>query len=178
MSPSHKFEILEGLPPYGPLAESFAAARGSSSEGFVVRFFPDQGESWVGNFPAGSSRRNVVFEHPNKRDFIVVAGGDGYVIDPVTRQCSNRFGGDIDTIISLPELTAIVFGNGLWFEALGTNGYLWRSKRISWDGIQNIKQEGLLLSGEAWSPPDDCWYPFSLDLQSGEFTGGSYSFPE
>lgn len=179
MQAGQKFQILEGLPPYGPVAESFCEKGSAShSEGFVVRFFPVQGESWVGNFPSQLGGYNAVLEHPNKRDFIVISGGDAHVIDPETRQCFYRFGSSIYSAIEIPEMTAIIFENGLWFEAIGVNGHLWRSGRISWDGFQNLKHEGLVLSGEAWSPPDNCWYPFTLDLNSGEFTGGCPSLPQ
>jgi hypothetical protein len=31
------------------------------------------------------------------------------------------------------------------------------------------------LVGEAYTPLDDAWYPFSVDLLSGDVSGGSYS---
>jgi hypothetical protein len=75
-------------------------------------------------------------------------------------------------------LSSVLFGNGLWFELLGAVGLHWRSRRISWDGMREVRLEGLRLFGEAWSPFEDCWLPFELDLCSGEFTGGSYNGPD
>ena len=49
-----KFEILSGLPPYGPSAEAFSATgQGKHKEGFVVRFRADDDNAWVGNFQPG-----------------------------------------------------------------------------------------------------------------------------
>ena len=48
------FEILTGLPGTGPWPEQFSATGlGTHSEGFVVRFVPDHGEAWIGNFLPG-----------------------------------------------------------------------------------------------------------------------------
>jgi hypothetical protein len=47
------FEVLTGLPPYGPPAERFSATgQGTHREGFVVRFTDSRGRQWVGNFQA------------------------------------------------------------------------------------------------------------------------------
>lgn len=172
----HKFQVLEGLPPYGPVAES--CGNKSHSEGFVVRFFPEEGESWVGNYQHSGSDFSSVLEHPNKNDFVVIAGGEAHVIEPVTHKCREEFGGAIDSALFVNELNIVVLGDGLCFRAMNAEGHLWKSKRISFDGFQNIRQEGITLSGEAWSPPDDRWYPFSLNLESGEFTGGSFPLPQ
>jgi hypothetical protein len=59
------FEILPGLPPYGPPAEAFPGNYGKHREGFVVRFTPDEGESWAGNFQPGARGCDGVFAHPN-----------------------------------------------------------------------------------------------------------------
>src|SRR5271165_588214 len=48
------FEILNGLPPYGPAALPFPeAGRGAFREGLIVRFHGVAGDSWVGNFQKG-----------------------------------------------------------------------------------------------------------------------------
>jgi hypothetical protein len=172
------FEVLPGLPPYGPWAEAFTATGlGRQREGVVVRFQPDQGESWVGNFQRGASNLDSVLSHPNDREVLVIAGGEGYVVDPQDRTKREYFGGYIQLVLQVPELSAIVFGNGLWFELLGPAGWLWTSGRISWDGMREVRREGLRLSGEACSPQGPS-IAFVLDLRSGEFTGGSYNGPQ
>lgn len=171
------FEILPGLPPYGDDIEAFSeTGQGRYREGFVVRFDPDNSTSWVGNFQPGLSSFEEVLRHPNGREFLVIAAGQGYLVDPNVRTKREYFGGQIENAIQIPELNSILLGNGLWFELIGPNGFQWRTKRISWDGMQQLQLNDLKLSGEAWSPLENCWIPFVLDLITGEFSGGSYNW--
>jgi hypothetical protein len=172
------FDVLPGLPPYGDWPEAFTATgQGRQREGYVVRFRPDASASWVGNFQPGLSSFQDVLRHPNGREFLVIAGGHGYIVDPHDRAKREYFGAQIEIAVQAPELNNIVFGNGFWLESLGPDGWQWRSGRISWDGMRELRCDGLQLLGQAWSPLENCWLPFALDLRSGEFTGGSYNGP-
>jgi hypothetical protein len=173
-----RFEVLSGLPPYGPLAESFSATgHGRHREGFVVRFVSKSGDQWVGNFQPGLGGCSIVLEHPDGTNLIVIAGGQGYVVDPECRQCLAMFGADIQSTFHSPEIAAFIFENGLWFEAIGRSGHLWRSERISWDGMKDLVVDGLAVTGSAWHYSDR-WLPFRLNLMNGDFTGGSYAGPD
>ena len=173
-----RYEILEGLPPYGAMPEQFSfGSKGTHREGVVVRFFPDSGPTWVGNFQRGLTKFDDVMLHPNGSHVIIFAGGQGYTIDPDTRSLIKTWGGAVEIAIEFQDRRVIVLGDGLWFEAIGETGTLWRSKRISWDGMQGITlSEGRIL-GEAWNP-DGFWVPFSVDLTTGEVEGGSYCGPD
>ena len=172
------FDILLGLPTYGDRPEAFTATgQGRHREGYVVRFHPDGSASWVGNFQPGLSSFDTVLQHPNGRHFLVISGGQGYVVDPEDQAQREYFGTQIEVALHVPELDSVVFGNGLWFELLGPGDCQWRSGRISWDGMRMLRREELRLFGEAWSPLEDCWLPFELDLCTGEFIGGSYNGP-
>ena len=174
-----EFEILPGLPPYGPLPEQFSSTgMGMHSEGFVVRFFPPTGEDWVGNFQPGLTNCSTVIKHPNGHWLVVISGGKAYVVDPGIRNSIREFGGKIQDVLPIPELPAIVFGNGCCFKAVGQTGELWTSRRISWDGMRSLQVEHTTLQGEAYNPRTDRWFPFSLDLVSGQAEGGSYSGPD
>src|SRR5580704_6263964 len=109
------FEILHGLPPYGPPAEAFSATgHGKHREGFVVRFTTKSGDSWVGDFQPGLGGCSAVLEHPNGENVIVLSGGQGYVVDTEDHRCVNTFGAQIGSVFHISELGQIVFGNGLW----------------------------------------------------------------
>jgi len=78
MTNSARWEVLDGLPAYGPMSEPFSTTgQGMHREGLVDRFFPPTG-SWVGNFQRGLSSLDEVFAHPDGRHVVVVAGGTGY----------------------------------------------------------------------------------------------------
>ena len=171
------FELLPGLPPYGPEALPFSATgQGTHSEGLVVRFTADDGTCWTGNFQPGLGQCETVLRHPDERRFVVVAGGQAYVIDPNDSSRWEHFGGSIETALEISDLNALLFGNGLWFELLGANGTIWRSRRISWDGMRDVAIQGLTLTGQSWCY-DDTWTDFALDLVEGTVNGGSYSGP-
>lgn len=74
---------LPGLPPYGELPLRFSAhGVGTHSEGFVVEFQTSTDRNWVGNFVRGLNKFDWIGSHPNGREALVIAGGQGYLIDP------------------------------------------------------------------------------------------------
>ncbi len=176
---SDTWEILDGLPAYGPAAQPFSATGfGTHSEGVVVKFLATSGE-WMGNFQRGMSSCDEVFQHPDGRHLVVVAGGTAYVVDPEARLLARHFGAQIEHVIPIPGEPLVLLSNGLWLEALDARGTAWRSRRISWDGFRGLALDGHLLRGEAYAPEgvDGAWYGFEVDVRSGEVTGGSYSGP-
>jgi hypothetical protein len=170
-----KFRILSGLPTYGPLPKQFSATgQGTHREGFVIEFLPKSTRKWVGNFQPGLSNLYTVIDHPNSQDLIVISGGQAYVISPKQEKLKTTFGGGIEFCEYSKEIQCFIFGNGLWFEIVHKNGEPWKTKRISWDGMQNIQIKGTELSGEAYDPMTDQWYSFEVDLVHGLHKGGSY----
>jgi hypothetical protein len=173
------WEILDGLPVYGPMAEPFSATgQGTHREGLSVRFSPPTG-SWVGNFQRGLTSLDEVFAHPNGRHVVVVAGGTAYIVDADGHSLVAHFGAQIEQIVLVPATGFVLLGNGLWFEALGPAGTAWRSRRISWDGMREVTLAGTVVRGEAYAPegPDGTWYPFEVDAMTGTVSGGSYNGP-
>jgi hypothetical protein len=170
-----RFEILPGLPPYGPMATSFTwnGAR-EHREGLVVRFYPDASEPWIGNFLGGSTNCNTVLYHPNGAYVIVVAQGEACIVDLERRAVIDRMAGDIDQVFSIPSLGSVVFQRAADFIAIKGDGSGWYSPRISWDGFRNIEVYETELRGEAYSPCGDLWEPFKLDLLTGHCSDGIY----
>ncbi len=167
------FEVLTGLPPYGPQAEAFSATgQGLHREGLVVRFVDSRGRDWIGNFQPGLGGISDAVQHPDGRHILVVAGGQGYIVDPNERASRQYFGGDVQDILPVPDF-GVLIGNALWFEAIGSAGTLWTSGRISWDGMQGLAIDGRILRGESWDALTDRWVPFELDLVTGCWNGGA-----
>lgn len=179
MVDSLRWEVLDGLPAYGPMAVPFSATgQGTHREGLVVRLLPPTG-SWVGNFQRGHSSLDEVFGHPDGQHVVVVAGGTAYVVDAESHRLVATFGAQIEQILLVPAGGFVLLGNGLWFEALGPTGTAWRSRRISWDGMRNVSLAGTVVHGEAYAPEglNGTWYPFELDAMTGAVSGGSYNGP-
>jgi len=142
-------------------------------EGLVVEFAPNSGGTWVGNFQRGMTRFDHVTHEPGTERFVIIAGGNAYVVDPETHRCERTFGAQIEQVWVLED-GSLVVSNGLWLEALGESGLTWRSRRISWDGFRSLQMHAGRITGEAWNPVDDEWTPFSVFLATGEVEGGSY----
>lgn len=176
-SEGRQFQILEGLPPYGPSALPFPTngAR-SHSEGLVVRFTPLVGEPWVGNFQPGVTSYRDVLQHPDGQRAFVISGGQGYIVDPSNHGGAQEIGGAYTDAVALDDSLVLITPCEL--ELHGPEGLRWRTKRISWDGLQSVQVDPIraVITGEAWSPLDDSWSRFVVDLRTGDVTGGSYAF--
>jgi hypothetical protein len=173
-----RFRVLPGLPATGPLPEQFSSTgRGTHREGFVVAFSPEGNPTWVGNFQPGVTDYFSVLLHPDGKSVIVIAGGQAYVINPEERRLLAIFGGSIDIVLAVPFRGLLVTSNGVWLEAWDNSGLRWQSRRVSWDGMQNVRIDNDKVRGEAWSPFDDREYPFAVDLTTGTVEGGSYDGP-
>ena len=174
-----KWEVLPGLPPYGPPALNFSATgHGTHTEGYVVRFESENGESWVGNFKSRFLSFCNVSQHPDGEKVVVVAGGTAYVISPRTRECLQTFGAQIEWTGWLLTEGLLLFASLTDVLALDKDGIRWRSRRISWDGLRKLSVVGVWLTGEAYTPLEDEWRPFRLNALNGVVEGGTYSEPE
>jgi hypothetical protein len=73
-----------------------------------------------------------------------------------------------------PQFNAVLFVDDLGMETINEEGRWWCIPRIAWDGICNIKIEGDMLYGEAFTPFADKWVPFTVNLRTGECEGSVY----
>jgi len=165
-------ETLQGLPPYGNPAKSFPNSD-AFSEGLVVRFTPTDGERWVGNFALSWKLPSGVHEQFGEHAILVVAGGDVFVVDAKAQTavlefvCAKniRFEADLDVFLITDDCYVAV---------LGRSGVKWRSRRIAWDGITDLERRGRSLHGLAFDIGEQPPVPFTIDLETGRVTGGSY----
>jgi len=169
------FRILPGLPATGPWPEQFSpTGRGTHREGLVVEFNPGTSSSWIGNSQPGMTSYDAVIPHPNARSVIVIAHGNAYVIDPKDRRLVERLWGQVDLSVFVQDGRVLVLSNGIRLQAMNETGTLWKSRRISWDGIADLREVDGMLHGQSWDEIDDCGVPFTVDLCTGEVTGGAY----
>jgi hypothetical protein len=167
--------LLPGLPPYGPPAEAFPPEWGEfGREGVVVKFEADTG-SWVGNFRAGLGGLTRVEVHPNQIHVLVVASGDLWIVDPASRTAEVLLPA-VSSLLPVRNPDGWVFDRqGIALARMGPQGLIWHTKRLSWDGFDELQICGGELTGLAWSHMDNQWYPFSVDLGTGRSKGGSFS---
>lgn len=176
MNKELKYEILKGLPAYGPMyipvtenGESF------SSEGFIVRFFKSDGSNWVANFKEGWTELNAVYEFEDQVNILVIAGGTCYIMNPEKQTPIRSFGAGYQTVIKAPK-NRLVLQDSTDLTIIEANGEIWHTERISWDGIKELNIEGELINGLSLNPMSnkDEWIEFVVDLEKRNVKGGSF----
>lgn len=167
--------LLPGLPAYGPPPPAFPAEWGRlGREGVVVEFITEGG-SWVGNFQPGLAGLELVGVHPNQEDAVVIASGDLWVVSP-TKRSAELLLPAIDAALKVRDPEGWVLSRqGLALARLGPQGVIWHTRRLSWDGFDQLGVAGGEVTGLAWSPIDERWHPFRVELCSGRSVGGSFS---
>lgn len=169
------FRELPGLPGEGPAPLQFSSTgQGTHREGFVVEFHPASGPPWVGNFQPGLSGFSNAVLHPNGHSVVVISGGQAYLIDPAARTLISQFGGGISACIAVPSRSMLIMSDDIRLWALQPSGTAWKTERISWDGIRSLTVSAVDIAGEAYDPMTNSWIAFTVGLDSGGLTGGSY----
>jgi hypothetical protein len=168
-----RYKILEHLPPYGPLPEQFTYGPRMYREGFVVEFYPENGEKWIANFQIGMDGISTVTEHPNGKYIFIIANGQGYTIDLDTRSFIYDVGWGIKYIFEIPEIQQIVFEDEWGFTAFGPEGKRWRTREYAIEGLRAVQRKGNIATGETESPDGTSWVSFSVDLINGDVKGGA-----
>lgn len=166
---------LPGLSGVGAHPRQYSASgSGMHREGYVVEFTPTQGPQWVGNFQAGIGHCSDLIEFTNNKSVLVVAKGQGYLVDAQSGALLAQYECDIDFLQKIPDEDMVIAGTATDFSAYRGAFTIWRTRRISWDGFRNLAVQANELTGEAWCF-DDSWHRFSVDLKNGDVTGGSYA---
>lgn len=171
-----KYEILDGLPTYGPM---YIPISGDGipfyHQGFVVRFFKSDGTNWVANFKTGRTKYSIAFEIPATGKIVVIAGGQGYIMTPDLQKPLQTFGYAITEVLTTYDKRFVAADN-TDLEIINSDATIWRSERISWDGIKDLVVNDKIVSGLSFDPMyySDEWVNFSINLDTKEIIGGSY----
>src|SRR6266404_6556626 len=71
-----RWEVLQGLPSDGPLPKHFHFGHPTPwAEGFVVRFWNEDGTEWVGNFQGGWGSIGTMVDWPEATMIVVIGYG-------------------------------------------------------------------------------------------------------
>ncbi len=110
---------------------------------------------------------------PNPDDLLILAGGYAYLIDTLQpEKCLHLPLRPVAAVMLIPEQHLIVVAGFHHVIALDAGGLRWQSKRLSTEGIQLERVEGQILLGSGWDMRTDLEVPFTLDLRTGEHSGG------
>ena len=147
----------------------FPPARSHDCDGVLLRVNPDGELSWRGLFAAQPSGRykTGVYSCPDANALCVVSNGAAYVLDVTDPGGYEEI--PISPVVDVvPDRDAglLIFASYTDVVAWGSSGKRWLAERVSFDGIRDLRTNGGLLHGVAWSPVDGD-HPFVLDLATG-----------
>lgn len=177
MTKENRYEILNGLPPYGPMYIPITTDEEPYySEGYVVRFKKSDGEEWVANFRPGWTNYNNIFDFPEHKAVVVLAGGQGYIMNPDEQKPKMTFGLTIKDVIQKDD-RSLICSDDIHIIMLDRKTFkFWKSERISWDGIKDLELVDNKLFGQSYDPTNSIqpWSNFELNIETKELKGGSY----
>ena len=180
----NRYEVLKGLPTYGDIAIPIIDEDDIFvSEGYVVKFYKNDGSTWIANFPKGESNLSFVKEISKNNYILVISGGDGYLMNPNHHKPVKKLQYFAEEMIErddgrliLVSITDIMF--------LDENAAIEWEKNIGLDGIKDLKLDDNKLIGYCYNifidyeKNNDLWVKFTIDLDTKEVEGGCYNFPE
>jgi hypothetical protein len=177
---NYEIKVLESAPPIHPLEKlhHFPVELDEGDRtGVYVRVVSPSAPPWFGFFAAGFESpqvTNAVCSCPDPNWLCVVSGGYAYVVkssDP--RKWFRIEQNPVVELRTLTEQRLILFSGFTSITALGMEGILWATERISWEGVQITRIDGDTLHGLGWDAKSDREVPFAVDLKTGKHTGGA-----
>ncbi len=113
-----------------------------------------------------------VFACPNPDELCAVAGGYAYIVD-VTRptQCTQIPLRPVVEVFSLAEYGVLLFAGFHALMAWGADGEMWRTAKLSDEGLRITSLQGGVVDGFGWKLMTDTEVPFTVEIATGKLLG-------
>ena len=116
-----------------------------------------------------------VWACPRAEEMCAVAGGYAYLVDTTAPERVTQVGLRPVTAVRVLEAEGLlVFAGFTSLVAWGTEGMVWETGRLSWEGVTLGPVVDGKLTGTGWEMVSDKELPFSVDLRTGRHEGGGY----
>lgn len=142
----------------------------------IVSVVPHHGSPWIGafGFGFGGGAVSALSSTPDAAKFLVVSQGAGYVVSSENPSEWNQIKVvPITTVRPAPEYGIIVLADYTKIAAFNAEGMIWKTDRISFDGIVITNIDSGYIEGEAWDPTTPVRPRFRVDIRNGKHEGGS-----
>lgn len=162
------FKILTNIP-LNSTTKYFTVTENDSSEyGLILEIFPDIKNNWYACFKSGYSEFSGVYQHPNAEDLIVIANGQGYVVNPENQQLLEAFGGNITEVFEFFDAYIILFQDSSGLISYNETGLIWQNKKLPFGETRKLEIDREILMGEVRISLDRGWEDFWLSAKTGE----------
>lgn len=131
-----KITILDSVPIYDKYEETIF---GSGHNLLWVLFAINDDEKWIGKFESGAVKSNSkVLLCQDAIHCYILVNGNVFYVNALTKKGDFIIKDkDIEDMICIPDMNYLVITNGLsimYFDVVKQD-IIWKSKRISWDGV-------------------------------------------
>jgi hypothetical protein len=181
---NYEVRVLPAAPPVHPLEKLHhypVELEEGDRAGTHVRVVPQAGTAWFGFFAQGfdsSQVLNAVLSCPDPDSICVISGGYAYVVNTSDPQRWSRIEQrPVTQFVTLPRESKILFVGFTSITALGQEGIVWTSKRLSWEGVSIGEIRAGVLHGTGWDALSDEERPFEVNLETGDHRGGAKPSP-
>jgi len=176
----YEVKVLESAPLPHPVEKLYhfpLEVEEGEHNGAYLRVQPANGAAWNGLFVVGFESPevvNAICSCPHPDWLAVVAGGYAYLVNaPDPGKWLFLEQRPVMDVRSLSDQGLMLFTGFTAITAVGRDGVLWTTERLSWDGVKITGVEGKLVRGLGWDANSDKEIAFEVDLATGKHTGGS-----
>ena len=141
-----------------------------------------EAETAMATFALGFAEPSLphgVWSCPNPRQMCAISGGYAYVVDVDSpdnwMQIPYR---PVTWVDAAPQHKLLLFASFHRMWALGMDGKVWETNRLSCEGLRVAGIDGEYLHGFGWDLETDTEVPFRVDLATGRHTGGASASAE
>lgn len=112
---------------------------------------------------------------PAPDDLLAVAGGYAYLVHTAAPDAAEFLPlRPVCAVLPVPGNELLLLAGFHTVLALGGEGILWQTTRLSWEGVTLGDIRGGTLHGTGWDMFSDRDLPFGIDLRTGAHEGGGY----
>lgn len=163
-----RFQLLHTAPAYQSADVVFSATRGTfRGVGLFVKIIPSQASEWLACFHPSDGMLEKAWEFHDSERILVVTGGFGYIFSAQTRELYKTFGGTLESYWSMAPLEDIVLSDGFRLYRVGSGALLWKSDRLSLDGIGDVRRLGETLTARVIGVKSGRPETVRVDVKSG-----------
>jgi len=169
IAPARQFVYPEFVP-----GEEDALARGA----MLLEVRPVSGGMFLATCALGFRNRSLpagAWACPHPDFLLALAGGYAYLVDSLEpERCEHLSLRPVVKVLPVVSEGLLLLGGFHEVLAIGPNGVVWKSARLSWEGLTLGEASEGKLHGTGWNMPADRDVPFVLDLRTGAHEGGGY----